>query len=348
VQKDKASQGNGGMSNDLSNKMSKRARIRFTCRVILELIEEGEYAAKIGKRLNKSRQLVTSYIRKLVRDGCVEPLCQEGKRSYPVFYRLTEKGTVLLQEMSNETRTARLRFHHYAVKYLVVRDNPDFLPLRMGTRLKNNVIQVDGKVDGFSVRRICGRSEQWLLLYSQARFGDRPLDLVAFSSIELDHLASEISRRYDMILQFQGIMQKPHFGDPSDRFARFWGQNYGSNIQTRGGSTIDASPGEWEKELTIDDAIAYLEQPKNVAEISRKQDEDRELFLQRLDVLEKGNVALRQRMDRLTDTVIMNATAATALTKSIDRLVRSLKPEKTRKLNDSRRQRDADTTSLGP
>jgi len=324
VEKDKALQGNGGMSNDLSNDMSNRARIRFTCRVILELIEQGEYAAKIGRRLNKSRQLVTSYIRKLVRDGCVEPLCQEGKRSYPVFYRLTEKGTALLQEMSNETRTARLRFHHYAVKYLIVRDNPDFLPLRMGTRLKNNVIQVDGKVEGFSVRRISGRSEQWLLLYSQARFGDRPLDLVAFSSIELDHLASEISRRYDMSLQFQGIIQKPHFGDPSDRFARFWGQNYGCNIRTRDGSTIDASPGEWEKELTIDDAIAYLQQPRNVAEISRKQDEDRELFLQRLDVLAKGNVTLGQRIDRLTDAVIMNTTTATALMKSMGRLVRML------------------------
>ena len=324
MEKDKALQGNGGMSNDLSNDMSNRARIRFTCRVILELIEQGEYAAKIGRRLNKSRQLVTSYIRKFVRDGCVEPLCQEGKRSYPVFYRLTEKGTALLQEMSNETRTARLRFHHYAVKYLIVRDNPDFLPLRMGTRLKNNVIQVDGKVEGFSVRRISGRSEQWLLLYSQARFGDRPLDLVAFSSIELDHLASEISRRYDMSLQFQGIIQKPHFGDPSDRFARFWGQNYGCNIRTRDGSTIDASPGEWEKELTIDDAIAYLQQPRNVAEISRKQDEDRELFLQRLDVLAKGNVTLGQRIDRLTDAVIMNTTTATALMKSMGRLVRML------------------------
>ena len=324
MEKGKVSQANGGMSNDLSSDMSKRARILFTCIVILQLIEQGEYAAAIARRLNKSRQTVTSYIHRLVRDGCAEPLCQEGQRSYPLFYRLTEKGIALLQEMSNEKRTARLRFHHYAVKYLIVRDNPDFLPLRMGTRLKNNVIQVDGKVEGFSVRRISGRSEQWLLLYSQARFGDRPLDLVAFSSIELDHLASEISRRYDMSLQFQGIMQKPHFGDPSDRFARFWGQNYGCNIQTRDGSTIDASPGEWEKELTIDDAIAYLQQPRNVAEISRKQDEDRELFLQRLDVLAKGNVTLGQRMDVLTDAVIMNTTTATALMKSMGRLLHIL------------------------
>jgi DNA-binding MarR family transcriptional regulator len=289
--------------------------------VILRLIEQGEYAAAIARRLNKSRQTVTSYIHRLVRDGYAEPLCQEGQRSYPVFYGLTEKGIALLQEMSKETRTARLRCHHYALKYLIVRDNPEFLPLRRGTQLKNNVIQVDGKVEGFSVRRISGRSEQWVLLYSQARFGDRPLDLVAFSSIELDHLASEISRRYDMSLQFQGIVQKPHFGDPSDRFARFWGQNYGCNIRTRDGSTIDASPGEWEKELTIDDAIAYLQQPRNVAEISRKQDEDRQLFLQRLDVLAKGNVTLGQRIDRLTDAFIMNTTTATALMKSIDRLL---------------------------
>jgi hypothetical protein len=234
----------------------------------------------------------------------------------------------MLQEMSKKTRTTRLRFHHYAVKYLISGDNPEFLPLRRGTRLKNGVIQVDGKINGFSVRRMSSRSQQWLLLYSQPRqvqSDEHPLNLVAFSTIELDHLASEICRRYDMSLQFQGIMQKPHFGDTSDPFTRYWGNTYGCNIVTRDGSTIDASPDEWEKELTIDDAIAYLEQPKKIRDISRKQDEDRQLFLERLEVIRKGNVTLAQRMDRLTDAVILQSKGVESERKSIGELVDTLR-----------------------
>lgn len=128
------------LSNDMTNDMSNRARVFFTCIVILRCVEMGEYPAQMARRINKPRQFVDYYIRKLARDGCLERLSQDGKRSYPVFYRLTEKGIAMLQEMSNETRTAGLRFHHYALKYLVLRDNPEFLPLRMGTQLKNNVI----------------------------------------------------------------------------------------------------------------------------------------------------------------------------------------------------------------
>lgn len=318
-----ASSSSDGLLNDLSNDMTNRGRVFFTCIVILQLAEEGEHAAGIARRLNKSRQLVGYHIRKLVNWGYLEQLCAEGKRSYPVFYRLTQKAQSLLQELSNGKRTGRLRFHHYALKYRIVRDNPGFLPLHQGKPLKNGVIQVDGKVDGYSVKRLSGRSEQWLMLYSQPKFSDQPLQAMAFSTIELDHLATEICRRHDMRLEFQSIAGKPHFADPSDRFAKYWGENYGCNVMTREGSGIDASPPghEWEKEMTIEDAVAYVKQARNVENISQKQDEDRELFLQRLNILEKGNVTLDQRMNRLTDAVIMNATAATALTKSIDRLV---------------------------
>ncbi len=324
------------LSSHLTNDMSNRAHVFFTWIAILQLAEHGEYAAAIAKHLNKPRQLVGYHIRKLVNWGYLERLCAEGKRSYPVFYRLSEKAQSLLQELSNGKRTGRLRFHHHALKYRIVRDNPDFLPLHQGKPLKNGVIQVDGKVDGYSVKRLSGRSGQWLLLYSQPKFSDQPLQAMAFSTIELDHLATEICRRHGMSLEFQSIAGKPHFADPSDRFAKYWGENYGCNVMTREGSGIDASEGDWEREMTIDDAVAYVKQARNVENISQKQDEDRELFLQRLNVLEKDNVALDQGINRLTDAMIMNTTAATAVMKSMDRLLRSLKREKTHK-NDGRR-----------
>ena len=37
---------------------------------------------------------------------------------------------------------------------------------------------------------------------------------------------------------------------------------------TRDGSGIDASEGDWEKEMTIDDAVAYVKQARNVENIS--------------------------------------------------------------------------------
>jgi DNA-binding MarR family transcriptional regulator len=314
------------LSSDLTNDMSSRARVFFTWIAILQLVEEGEHAAAIAKRLNKSRQRVGYHIRKLAKWGYLEPLCSEGKRSYPIFYKLTESGHARLEQLSNMKRTGRFRFHNYMLEYRIVRDNPEFLPLSEGTPLKNGVVQVVGEVDGFSVKRWSSPSGQWLLLCTRPKFGDQPLQLVALSSLELDHLATEICRRYGMDLQFLRVARKPHFGDPSDRFAKFWGENYGCNVMTREGSGIDASPPghEWEKEMTIDDAVAYVKQARNVENISQKQDEDRELFLQRLNALEKDNVALDQGMNRLTDAMIMNATAAIALTKSIDRLARML------------------------
>jgi len=63
-------------------------------------------------------------------------------------------------------------------------------------------------------------------------------------------------------------------------------------------------------------------------DISRKQDEDRELFLQRLEVLKKAGVTLAQRVDKLIDTAIMQSVTTTALLKLINELLDLLKEER--------------------
>ena len=300
---------------DMSNCKSKRARVYFIWLGILSAVERGEYAAQMATRLNKSAQLIAYHIGQLKRQGYLETAGEDGKRSYPVFYRLTEKARSFLAAWSNEKRRGRFRFHHFALRYRITRDNPDFLPVSAGTHLRGGVVQVDGKEDGHSVRRFVSPSGQWLYLYSASVYGDQPWQLLSRVSIELDCLGQEISRRHNMELAFEKAMQKPEFDVPSDRFARFWGENVGATVKTPSGSGIDASEGEWALELSVEDAAAYAEMPRQVAEIR-----------QTLDVLMKGSVTQTQRMDILTNAMILQSAEIKKLVESVNKLLNHLQP----------------------
>lgn len=306
----------------ISNAKSKRAPVLFTWLGILLLVEQGEYAARIASRLNKSPQRISYHLARLRRLGYLETCSEQGKRSYPIFYRLTDKARSLRAQLSKKIRRARFRFHHYALRYRITRDNPDFLPISAGTQLRGGVVQVDGKVDGYSVRRFASPSAQWLFLYSRPHYGDEPWKLLAKASIELHCLSQEICRRHDMELMFEDIMQKAEYDVPSDRFAKFWGENVGATVKTPDGSGIDASEGEWSLELPVEDAAAYANMARNVADISRLAREQR----QAIDVLQKGNVTLVQRMNALTDAVILQSAETKALLKSINQLLERSKP----------------------
>ena len=205
----------------------------------------------MATRLNKSPQVIAYHIAQLKRQGYLETAGEDGKRSYPVFYRLTEKARSFLGAWSNDKRRGRFRFHHYALKYKITRDNPDFLPVSAGTQLRGGVVQVDGKVDGYSVRRFASPSGQWLFLYSVPLFGDEPWRLQCDASIALHCLSQEICRRYDMELERKGIMQKPEYDVPSDPFAKYWGENYGATVKTPDGDGIDASPPGSERSVEL-------------------------------------------------------------------------------------------------
>jgi len=118
-----------------------------------------------------------------------------------------------------------------------------------------------------------------------------------------------------MELTFEEAMQKPEFDVPSDRFARFWGENVGATVKTTSGSGIDASEGEWALELSVEDAAAYAEMPRQVAEIR-----------QTLDVLMKGSVTQTQRMDILTNAMILQSAEIKKLVESVNKLLNHLEP----------------------
>ena len=241
------------------------------------------------------------------------------KRSYPIFLQLTEKAKSFLSGLSNKKRRARFRFHHFAFKYRITRDNPDFLPVSAGTQLRGGVVQVDGKVDGYSVRRFASPSGQWLFLYSAPLFGDEPWRLLCDASIALHCLAQEICRRYHMELEREGIMQKPEYDVPSDPFAKYWGENYGATVKTPDGDGIDASPpgSEWSVELSVEDAAAYAHMARNVADIAQLVRQQRET----LDVLQKGSVTQTQRLNTLTDAMILQSAEIRKLAESVDKFL---------------------------
>jgi DNA-binding transcriptional ArsR family regulator len=300
---------------DISKCKSKRQQVFFIWLGILLAVERGEYAAQIARNLNKSPQRISYHVAELKELGYIE----KRKRSYPDILQLTEKAKSFLAVLSNEKRRARFRFHHFAFKYRITRDSPDFLPVSEGTRLRGGVVQVDGKVDGYSVRRFASPCGQWLFLYSAPVFGDEPWRLLCDASIALHCLAQEICRRHNMELKRESIMQKPEFDVPSDKFAKYWGQNYGATVKTPDGDGIDASPpgSEWSTELSVEDAAAYVHIARNVADIAQLVRQQGET----LDVLEKGSVTQTQRMDKLTDTMILEAAQIRKLAESVDKFV---------------------------
>jgi DNA-binding MarR family transcriptional regulator len=302
---------------EISSIKSNSERALFIWLLILRLVERGEYNASIARTLRMAPQATHPRLRKLEKYGYIERVTENGKRSYPAFYRLRDKGKCALQELSSKKRRARFRFHHHALRYKVIRDNPDFLPVSQGNSLRGGVVTVDGRVDGFSVRRFHSPSADWLFLYSEPRMGDLPWQLLTLSSIELDRLAQVICSRYNMELSFEKSMQKPEFENVRDPLAKFWGDYSGSTIRTASGSGIDASTGDWAEEFTIEDAVHYVNLARNVADITTKLGEEE----QRLDVIAKGSVTMAQRMNTLTDATIMQIKSNNTLADAIKELV---------------------------
>lgn len=248
------------------SKSNRNSRNCKTCLAILQCIKaEINYSAQIAKELRKKPQTVHHNVRVLEDRGYIRRATGE-KRSYPVIYELTDKGLIAL---SNTERMARgaFRFHHYALKYRVLVDNPSFLPLNEGVRLRGNVIEVTRIIDGYTVRRWHAPSCDWLYLYSRSLYGRLPWQLIAAASVELHTLAMLIESRYHLKLKFEGILQKPEMDDPQDPIANFWGEYYSTNVSTPSGSGMDASEGAWAKELSYEDAVDYVLLGRNIAQI---------------------------------------------------------------------------------
>jgi len=237
--------------------------------VILKSIQDGtNYAAQIANHLNKSPQLIHHYLHMLERQGYVSRVTGK-KRSYPVIYDLTEQALLLISNAERMARAGGIRYHHYALRYRIVGDNPKFLPLNNGCPLNGNVVETTERVEGYTVRRWHSPSGDWLYLYSKPIYGRLPWQLLVHATIDLDRLARLIEERFTLRLDFDGIHQKPEFDDPRDPVAKAWAKYYGANVKTDSATGINASGGEWATELSYDDAVDYVLQGRRIAQIEK-------------------------------------------------------------------------------
>jgi DNA-binding MarR family transcriptional regulator len=252
------------------SKSNRKSRTSVTCLAILNCIKAGKnYSAQIATELDKKPQTIHHNLRTLEYRGYVRRVTGT-KRSYPVLYELSDKAVVLISNAERLARSGEIRFHHFALRYRVVVDNPSFLPLSEGAPLRGGVIEVTGEVDKYTVRRWHAPSGDHLYLFSPPLWGSFPWQLIALASITLERLSRLIEQRYRIQLEYDGILQKPHLSDPRDPLAKFWGNNYGTAVQTKTGSGIDASEGPWETEFSYQDAVDHVQLGRNTAKVAEE------------------------------------------------------------------------------
>jgi hypothetical protein len=280
-----------------SNKKSKPFNRQLYLTILGCILHGTNYLAAIARELQKSPQLVQHYLKVLKRYGYIRPVTE--RRSYPVLYEVTDKAKIIISNAERMARSGGIRFHHFALRYKVIVDNPSFLPLREGVLLTGNVVEVTRIVDGYTVRRWHSPSCDWLYLYSRSMYGRFPWQLIAAASVELHTLAMLIENRYHLQVKFEGILQKPEMDDPRDPVASFWGKYYGTNVNTPTGNGMDASEGAWAKELSYEDAVDYVLLGRNIAqillELRTQQALLQKFFSQFLEMMKHSNDESTQR-----------------------------------------------------
>ena len=141
--------------------------------------------------------------------------------------------------------------------------------------MKGGVVQVDGEVDDFNVRRWHSPNGDWLYLYCKPLWGSEPYRLLVKATIMLYELGAQIQGKYNIQISYEDVLQSPEFDDPKDPVAKFWGDYYGAVVKTRKGNGFDRSTGEWSREFTMDEIADYVDLGSNVAEIGNDVDEGR-------------------------------------------------------------------------
>jgi len=109
---------------------------------ILTLIHKKHYyGSRIARALGMSRQLVGYYLKKLEKEGLIK---RELRTSF-ISYQLTEKGKdfhrklrgVLQSKNFSLPTMEELRLHNLAIKFPLLKDNPEFEWERANDRIRN-------------------------------------------------------------------------------------------------------------------------------------------------------------------------------------------------------------------
>lgn len=287
-----------------STSTSKRSAQRaFTVGLLLQKLNQGQHSQSIAKQLNKSKQLLNYYIRRLETEGYI----QRKVRSNIVIYDLLPKGKEFLERHDSYFQRGVLpRFHRYAHKHVVLggfEGLERFLPLVSGRQMNNGVVQVHGSFEfdneKFSVRRWHSPSREDLAIYIPATYSSSIGDALVKAGIKLDRVARAIQERWGIQLGEYEKMQGAEWAYEKDPFARYWYDLSAGGVVKTADGTIDASEGAPEAEFfTTESAAAYLRMPQAVQKQGNEIQAIKETLSQTAEAFKQATQAYVETTDR--------------------------------------------------
>jgi DNA-binding MarR family transcriptional regulator len=248
-------------------------------RLILKLVKDGYYPAKIAKIVGKSRQTVHYHIKKLEKMGYIEL----ATRDAITIYSVTQAGQNFLEGVERRVFRGRcLRLHNVVFKYGILSGPVRVVDWGRVVRLRNWG-QLVGSELGLTVRKNPDSVE----VFCRVLEGDNPYELLFRAREEADRLAGYLEQKFGMVLGRGELSRKPHFG-VYDALAGKFSENFQLSDDV---AKIDESEGYGEIDWHDPEAAKnYLLMPMNVERLSN---EVKELNV-RLQSLEAGLTTIMQ------------------------------------------------------
>ena len=172
-------------------------------RLILKLLDEGYYPAKIARIVGRKKQTIHYHIKRLLKFGYIRLQCRDAI----TVYEVTQAGKKFLDEVERGCLVGRvLRLHNVVFKYPVLREPVRRVDWRR-VELRNWG-QLVGRELGLTVRKNPSSVE----IFCGVLDGDNPFELLFKAREEADRLAGYLEEKFGMVLGRGRLSRKPHFG----------------------------------------------------------------------------------------------------------------------------------------
>jgi predicted transcriptional regulator len=234
--------------------------IRSRALPILQLIDAGNYPAKIGRVLGLSKSHVFYYVHKLEQAG----LLVRRRRSSIVVYEVTHHGTNFLTGSEGVLSGSGVwRLH--AAKYHFPLDCDGAWPVDWRRVAKMNWTALLGLEGGVTVER----TPSSVIVHVETLYGKDPMMLLDLARGCADRTARALVQKYGCRLGEGKLCRRPHIAvdDPVAEFISRYFELSAENCK------VDASEGVGEIDhFTIESAVEYLRLPETTRKISGQVD----------------------------------------------------------------------------
>jgi len=275
--------------------------------ILYQLIQDPTlYPAKVARLLGKSKQHVHYYVKRLVKMGYIRRFVKDGA----VFYEVTQAGKNFVTRSESLPRGFVFRLHGYGLVYPILKEPVIAIDWPKVVEMKhwNKLI---GSEQGLTVEK----TPRSVIIYADVLEGDDPFELLYLAGRECDRLADYLESKFKMVLGRPKPKDRPDWGvwDPvAQKFSEY--MRLSNDV-----ADIDRSPPYRKGEIDWRDpesAKNYLltftrlpvmlqEQRKDLTEVKDALGKYVERVDQRLDVMEKGMFLAHQKIDKLTDMMIL-------------------------------------------